>query len=129
MNEIELKINKLAQGMISLEDGLEWFDESSAKDKNNIMGTLDLCIFQSHPTAEDIEIGIASSKLKETYSPCVLVRKKHLNEVRAKVRNMTGIDQRRGFILFLSIFSIADARRRETQCINGCTHDWHNLES
>ena len=127
MNETELKINKLAQGLITLDEGLSWYDESDAESRNKIMRALDLCIFQSHPTNEDIEKGIKNSGLKESYSPCVLVRKKPFNEVRQKVLNMSEPDQRRSFILFLSIFSVADKRRRETQCKGGCAHEWHNI--
>lgn len=127
MNETELKINKLAQELIPLEEGLAWYDEADSESRNKIMKALDLCIFQSHPTKEDIEKGIEKSGLKETYSPCVLIRKKPLNEARQKVLNMPSLDKRRGFVLFLSIFGVADKRRRETQCKGGCTHEWHNI--
>jgi hypothetical protein len=127
MNETELKINKIAQDFLPLVEGLAWYDEADSDLRNKIMRALDLCIFQSHPTKEDIEKGIKKSGLKETYSPCVLVRKKPFNEARQKVLNMPKLDQRRGFILFLSIFGVADKRRRETQCKGGCTHDWHNI--
>jgi len=127
MRESELKINKLAQGLIPLEEGLEWYDISDAEYRENIMRALDLCVYQSHPTVEDIEEGIKLSGLKETYSPCVLVRKKHFNEARNKIIHMPELDQRRGFILLLSIFSVADERRRKTQCKGGCDHEWHNI--
>ncbi|VAW77752.1 hypothetical protein MNBD_GAMMA12-3207 [hydrothermal vent metagenome] len=127
MNETELKINKLAQGLIPFEEGLAWYDESDAEFRNKIMKVLDLCIYQSHPTNEDIEEGIKESGLKETYSPCVLVRKKPFNDVRQKVLNMPEPDLRRSFILFLSIFGAADKHRRETLCKGGCTHEWHNI--
>ena len=127
MNETELKINKIAQGLISLDEGLAWYDESEADSRNEIMKALDLCIFQSHPTKEDVEKGIKKSGLKETYSPCVLARIKPFNEARQKLLNMPEPDRRRGFILFLSIFSVADKRRRETCCKDGCAHEWHNI--
>ncbi|MBU2569018.1 MAG: hypothetical protein KJ725_03085 [Gammaproteobacteria bacterium] len=127
MNEAELKINKLAQGLLPLDDGLAWYDESDTESRNKIMKALDLCIFQSHPTNEDIEEGIKNSGLKETYSPCVLVRNKPFNDARKKVLNMPEPDRRRSFILFLSIFGVADKRRRETQCKGGCSHEWHNI--
>ena len=128
MNETELKINKIAQGLISLGEGLAWYDESDSHSRNEIMKALDLCLFQSHPTQEDVEKGIKKSGLKATYSPCVLARKKPLNEARQKVLNLPEPDRRRGFILFLSIFSVADKRRRKTQCKDGCAHEWHNIE-
>jgi hypothetical protein len=127
MNERELKINQIAQGLVSLADGLEWFDGATPDFRLEIMRSLDLCIFQSHPTIEDIEQGIKKSGLKESYSPCVLIRKKPFNQVRQKILEMPELDLRRGFVLLISVFSVADLRRRETQCKGGCTHDWHNI--
>jgi hypothetical protein len=127
MRESELTINKLAQGIIPPEEGLKWFLNSTDVEKNEIMRSLDSCVFQSHPTANDIELGLIKSSLKETYSPCVLIRKKPFNEARSKISKMNGLDQERSFILLLSIFSVADEQRRKTQCINGCTHEWHHI--
>ena len=128
MNVHEISINKIAQGIIPLEQGMEWFQSSNDETRIKIMKTLDLCIYQSHPSKEDIEKGIELSGLKTTYSPCVIIRVKPFNEVRQKVLRMSGIDQIRSFKLFVNIFSVADARRRKEQCVNGCTHDWHNLQ-
>jgi hypothetical protein len=127
MNERELKINQIAQGLVSLADGLEWFDDATADFRVEIMRSLDSCIFQSHPTFDDIEQGIKKSGLKESYSPCVLIRKKPFNQVRQKILEMPELDLRRAFILLISVFSVADLRRRETYCKGGCTHDWHNI--
>ena len=128
MNECEISINKIAQGLIPLEQGMEWFQSSDDETRAEIMKALDLCIYQSHPSKEDIEKGIVLSGLKTTYSPCVLIRVKPFNEVRRKVLRMSGIDQIRSFKLFVNVFSVAGARRRKEQCENGCTHDWHNLQ-
>lgn len=128
MNERKLKINQIAQSQISLAEGLEWFDGATPDFRVEIMRSLDLCIFQSHPAIDDIEEGIWKSGLKESYSPCVLIRKKPFNQVRQKILGMPEVDLRRSFILLISVFSVADLRRRETQCKGGCTHDWHNIE-
>jgi uncharacterized protein DUF5958 len=127
MNERVLTINKVAQGLISRDEGLVWFDEADLELRLEIMKSLDLCIYQSHPNKDDIEEGIALSGLKETYSPCVLIRKKPFNEARAKVLRMPKLDQHRAFNLFLSVFTVADTRRRNTECEGRCNHEWHNL--
>ena len=129
MRDRELRINKLAQELEPVENGLSWFRENTQDERQKIMHSLDLCIFQSHPTKEDIQKGIDKSGLKETFSPCVLVLKKPFNHARKKALDMRGLDQERAFELFLNIFSVADQRRRETQCISGCSHDWHNLQT
>jgi hypothetical protein len=127
MNERELKINEIAQGLVSLDEGLKWFDGETVDSRADIMRSLDLCVFQSHPSIDDIEQGIKKSGLEESYSPCVLIRKKPLNQVGQKILEMPELDLRRSFILLISVFSVADLRRRETQCKDGCTHDWHNI--
>lgn len=127
MNEREITINKIAQGIIPLAEGLEWFQSSDENTRSEIMRTLDLCIYQSHPNKDDIEKGIEKSGLKSTYSPCILIQTKPFNEVRRKVLRMSGIDQDRSFRLFVTVFSVADERRRKEQCAGGCAHDWHNL--
>lgn len=113
--------------MEPIEEGIAWFNESGPEQREDILRALNMCIFQSHPTEEDIKDGIAESGLKETYSPCVLVLRKPFNLARQKAMSLTGLDQERAFRLFLFIFSVADRRRRETQCKGGCSHDWHNL--
>lgn len=112
---------------MSIEDGLAWFDGESSEGRKEIMRSLDLCLFQSHPNHADILKGIETSRLKETYSPCVMLLKKPFNEARQKALKLSGLDQRRAFELFVSVFAIADERRREEQCKGGCTHEWHNL--
>ncbi|MDH5547969.1 MAG: DUF5958 family protein [Gammaproteobacteria bacterium] len=128
MNDRELTINKIAQNLISVDDGLKWFEDSDENQKMDIMRSLDMCIFQSHPTVEDIDLGMQNSGLKETYSPCVLIRSKPFNEARQKVLSMTGLDQYRAFQLFVAIFAAADNRRREMECKGGCSHEWHNKQ-
>lgn len=127
MKEIELIINKIAQQIIPLEDGLDWFDSSTEEQQKEIMRTLDLCLHQSHPLHKEIEEGIKISGLKETYTPCVLMLKKSFNEARNKILKLPISEWRKSFILWVAIFSIADLRRRETNCKNGCEHEWHNL--
>ena len=128
MREIELRINKLAQGIESIENGVLWFAGSDQDLRQEIIRTLDSCIFQSHPTKEDIAEGVENSCLKDTYSPYVLVLKTPFNHARQKAISMRGLDQERAFRLFLSIFAVADRRRRETECKGDCSHEWHNLQ-
>lgn len=128
MNEIELQLNRIAQGTISIENGASWFEYSNQDDRRKIMQCLDLFIQQSHPTNKEIEAGISLSGLKETFAPCVIVRNRPFYEARQKILQLQNIDKERAFQLFVSIFKVADTRRRETECKNGCSHEWHNLE-
>ena len=84
---------------------------------------------QSHPTVDEITDGIIKSNLKPTYTPCVLLVKKPLKEAMAQIHNLPENELLKSFILLLSIFSIADKRRKETECSGGCNHQWHNLNN
>jgi Family of unknown function (DUF5958) len=127
MNKTELQLNKIAQGFVSLKDGIDWFDASDLNTKKNILQSLSVILTQSHPTSDDVENGIKQSELKRTYTPCVLMAEKPFGEAVSKVRNLPENEWRKTFVLWLSIFSIADKRRRETTCSDGCTHEWHNI--
>ena len=129
MSPYSIYLNRLAQGVIPIKEGLLWFSTLNEQERDKVMHNLNLCIHQSHPTKADIELGIENSDLKDTYSPCVLIRKKHFNLVRQKVLNFTDLDQERAFELFVHVFSVADTRRRTEICKGKCTHEWHNLES
>ncbi|WP_370592245.1 DUF5958 family protein [Reinekea sp. G2M2-21] len=129
MKANELQINKLAQGLIPIEVGLKWFASSTDAQKLEIMGSLDLCVSQSHPTSEEIIKGTGLSGLRPTYTPCVIVSSRPFREARSKLKQLRGIDQDRAFSLLLAIFSLADQRRRESDCREGCVHEWHNLTS
>ncbi len=127
MNKTELQLNKIAQGFIRFKDGIDWFDESDLDKKKDILHSLSVILTQSHPTSDEVEIGINRSKLKRTYTPCVLMVEKPFNEAVARIRNLPQNEWRKAFLLWLSILSIADKRRRETECSDGCTHEWHNI--
>ena len=129
MNDRELKINQIAQGLVSMEDGLKWFNDASPEQRVEIMRSLDLCVFQSHPTEDDIEKGIKKSGLKQTYTPCVLILKKPLDQAREQIMSLADLDLRRSFVLLISVFSVADSRRRETECKGQCSHEWHNMRA
>lgn len=127
MNNSELQLNKLAQGFVSLIDGVDWFNGSNLNTKKDILQSLSVILLQSHPTTEEVISGISRSKLKRTDTPCVLMVEKPFKEAVATIKNLPENEWQKAFVLLLSIFSISDKRRRETECLNGCTHEWHNI--
>lgn len=128
MNEFELIINKISQSFISREDGIAWFLGSSEEIQKDILSKLNLCLHQSHPNESEIEEGIVNSGLKETYTPCVILRSNNFTNARHKTLNLPSHEWGKVFTLWIIIFSIADTRRRKTECKDGCDHYWHNLE-
>ena len=53
--------------------------------------------------------------------------KKQFNEAVSAIRNLPESEWGKTFKLWISIFSVADRRRRKTECIGGCAHEWHNI--
>lgn len=127
MNKTELQLNKIAQGIVRLKDGIDWFDTCDLDTKKDILHSLSVILTQSHPTSDEVEIGIKRSELKRTYTPCVLMVEKPFSEAVARIRSLPQNEWRKAFLLWLSIYSIADKRRRKTECSDGCTHEWHNI--
>jgi hypothetical protein len=128
MNQTELIVNRIAQSKLPLDDGLEWFDNASSDEQREILRKFDYIFYQAHPTVDEVERGIATSGLKPTYTPCVIIASNHFNEARHKILAMPDHELPKAFRLWLSIFSIADGRRRATACKDGCDHEWHNLD-
>lgn len=129
MDQTELQLNKIAQGFLSLKDGIDWFDASDLNTKKDILQSLSIILTQSHPTVDEVENGISRSELKRTYTPCVLLAEKPFGEAVARTINLPDNEWRKAFIFWIKILSIADKRRRETECIDGCTHGWHNIRN
>lgn len=127
MNEHLLKINRIAQEIESLEDGVTWFSLLEDESKSAVMQDFVKILLQSHPRKEEIDSAIASSLLKPTYTPCVLVNKLPFSEACTKILTLPKSEITKSFRLWLEIFKASDGRRRDTVCKNGCSHEWHNI--
>ena len=128
MTPIVLKLNRIAQGLVSVDHGVEWFESCSQNERAAILRALAFVIHQAHPLVDEVPEAIAAAGLKNTFTPCVLALKANPPE-RAlnKIIALPEAEQHKSFRLLLSLFSIADGRRRNTRCKDGCTHEWHNL--
>ncbi|WP_020413312.1 DUF5958 family protein [Microbulbifer variabilis] len=128
MDRYEVTINRIAQGEISIEEGIKWFKALPEQEKYKALRGMNLCIHQSHPRESEIEEGIKLSGLKGTYTSCVIMRKNTFNNARAKILALPCQEWLKAFKLWLTIFTIAGSHRRSTDCQAGCDHWWHNLE-
>lgn len=72
-------------------------------------------------------IGIDNAPIKKTMTPIVLIQSHDFGIALAKISMLPDSELRKSFITLTSIFKIADIERRETDCADGCTHKWHNL--
>ncbi|WP_289056225.1 DUF5958 family protein [Carboxylicivirga marina] len=127
MTDIEININKYAQNKLTDFEIMNWFDKFDLIGQKEIRDKLIMCLQQSHPTDEMISIAIQSAQIKNTMTPVVLFKTQPFKIAINKIENLPDSELRKSLITMLSIFKTADTFRRETDCKNGCTHEWHNL--
>ncbi|MCP4345581.1 MAG: hypothetical protein GY795_08645 [Desulfobacterales bacterium] len=127
-NEDRLFINQLSQGIHSLEKGKIWFSSFDSDRQLDILREISNFALQAGALESDVKDAIQKSKLKPTYTPCVILLKGRLKIQISKILNLPTIEYNKIFLLTASLFSIADERRRKTKCKNKCYHWWHNFE-
>ena len=128
MTENELILNKISQDKISFDIGLSWFDNLDLSIQKEIIRKLITFIQQSHPDKESIDLGLELAPIKKTMTPVVILKTlDHLNVALNKIVDLPDSEIQKSFITLISVFKVADKRRREIWCKNGCSHEWHNL--
>jgi hypothetical protein len=118
-------LNSLAQDIRSMGEGKEWFEKLPFEKQLEILREISLYAQQAGVRESDVQNAIDKSGLKATYTPCILASKGNLKIQLAKILNLPKVEYLKSFILLLSLFSVADERRRNNQCKNGCSHWWH----
>jgi len=128
MNQIEVTINRIVQEKIGLEDGLSWFDALDLVGQKEAIRNLILFIKQAHPDKDSIAKGLESAPIKKTMTPVVLLKvNENFKVALDKIGSLPDSEIRNSYMTLVSVFKAADRNRRQTQCKNGCTHEWHNL--
>jgi hypothetical protein len=127
MTEEEIIINKIAQDKIDFEKGVLWYDGLQEDKQKRVIEKLILFVQQSHPTKELIDIGLSNAPIKQTMTPVVIFKTQNFKTALHKIRTLPKDEWRKLFVTLLSIFKVADTRRREVWCKDGCGHEWHNL--
>lgn len=113
--EDEILINKYGQGLIVVEQLIERFNLLYLPQKKLFLNNILYLIMQSKPKDEDIEPAIEESKLKPTYTPCVLIRKGIRNHNLQKLLELPENDLNKVLVLLMSLFRIAYKRRFEIE--------------
>jgi hypothetical protein len=130
MKPTQLQLNRIAQGLIPLDVGVAWFEKLTVTEQSSILRDLEYIAQQAHPTAAELPMAIASSGLKKTFTPCVVLLTAVTTRVAiSRIASLPAAEHLKSFRLLLALFSIADARRRASQCKDGCTHEWHNIQA
>lgn len=128
MKERDVLLNELAQGLRPMSQGIEWFDSLGQEEQSEVLLFLHHHCVQARALAEDAPESIRRAGLRPTHTPAVLIARGRIDEQLGKIAGLAPLDERRkAFRLLIAVLSIADARRRECFCSDGCSHWWHRL--
>ncbi|WP_348800621.1 DUF5958 family protein [Flavobacterium adhaerens] len=111
----EIEVNKFGQGLVEIDDLFNNFSLLSFDKKKDFLIDILFLIMQSKPEEEDIENVIEQSKLKRTYTPCVLIKKGVANHTLKKLTELPENELSKSFILLLHLFKISYKRRFEIE--------------
>ncbi|MFD8384813.1 DUF5958 family protein [Streptomyces sp. NPDC059679] len=123
----ERMINEVAQGLRSTEAAVSWFASQAQAEQKAVLQEVARYSMQAHVTSEDARNGLAQSGVKPTMTPAVLIVREPILEQMGKITNLPPSEYAKSFRVLLSTFTVADTRRRETECRSACNHAWHNL--
>ncbi|WP_030784774.1 DUF5958 family protein [Streptomyces sp. NRRL S-920] len=121
-------LNELAQELRPMTQGIEWFESLSAEEQTNTLRLLSNFCTQARATAEDGPESIRRAGLRATHTPAVLITRGPIDQQLGKIANLTPHHERlKSFRLLIAVLAVADERRRERFCSDGCGHAWHRL--
>jgi len=108
--------------------GIEWFEILSAEEQSNTLRLLSHFCIQARAITEDGPESIRRSALRATHTPAVLIARGRIDQQLGKIASLTPHDERlKSFRLLIAVLAVADGRRRERFCSDGCSHEWHRL--
>jgi uncharacterized protein DUF5958 len=122
--ETEQVVNEIAQGLRMLDDGAAWFSGLSVAGRQEVLREAGGYVMQAHITAADGRAGVARSGVKPTANPSVMIC---MDPPRYGFANLPAEEHVKAFRVLVSVFAVADTRRRETECKGTCGHAWHHL--
>jgi len=113
--EVEILINKHGQGLVSSDILLTKFSSLDLIDKRDMLNDIIYLIMQSKATNKDIHFAIEESKLKPSFTPCILLKKGVESHNLVKIVKLPENEMNKVFLLFLSLFKIAYQRRYQEE--------------
>jgi hypothetical protein len=113
--EDEIVINKYGQGLIDSDVLLIKFNDLDVTGKQSTLNELIHLIMQSKATDDDIHPAIKESKLKPSFTPCVLLKKGVATHNLNKIKELPPNELSKSFLLLLSLFRIAYQRRYQEE--------------
>lgn len=118
-------INQVLQNIEPLQKATVWFEGQNSIEQLNILQFLHYMSSQAGVVHSDISEAIQKSRLKMTYTPCVLLKKNDYRVQMSKVLKLPKTEYLKIFHLLIWIARITDERRRKTLCKQKCSHWWH----
>lgn len=123
--DLELAVNQAAQQCAGRDE--EWFKGLSEVERACALNALVLAVHQAHPLEDERASAVAERP--DTHEDAVrapaVTTPAHGRRPQDCGAARPNRQQRQAFSLLLTLFRIADARRRAGQCANGCSHWWH----
>ncbi|MFJ9376891.1 DUF5958 family protein [Streptomyces sp. NPDC101455] len=128
MDERTVRLNELTQGLRPLAEGVEWFEGLAADEQFEVLRDLGGFCMQARATLEDGPESVRTAGIRPTHTPAVLItRGQRLSAQLTKIINLPQDERVKAFRLLVALLGVADGRRRERFCAEGCTHTWHQL--
>lgn len=132
MNQKEKIINKIAQGKIDVNTGLQSLVEDPECNFEELFSSLRFFIFNTIPNKQDYssesyQNAINTIPLKPTYTPVILLKNFSTKIAFQKIIQLPENEHQKILIALLWIFKATDTERRNTECKNGCGHFWHEI--
>lgn len=122
--ETERVVNEIAQGLRTLDAGAGWFSGLAPTRQQAVLREVAGYAMQAHITAADGRAGVAGSGVKPTANPSVMIC---MDPPRYGFASLPSTEHVKAFRVLVSVFAVADTRRRDTYCKGSCGHAWHNL--
>ncbi|MDZ4147699.1 MAG: DUF5958 family protein [Flavobacteriaceae bacterium] len=110
-----ITLNKYGQGLIDSEILVDEFSGFELIEKRNYLKEIIALILQSKPQEEDIQPAILESKLKQTFTPCVLLTKGVANHHLQKIAELPEAELSKSLRLLLGLFKVSYQRRFQAE--------------
>jgi hypothetical protein len=133
MNKEDILINQIAQSKIDFEVGCQTILNDNNFNFQIIFKHLRNFIINSIPNKTDYnseiyQYAINTIPLKPTFTPIKILKSFSTKIAFEKLEKLPKNEQQKTIISLLWIFKETDTQRRNTECKNGCGHEWHNIE-
>lgn len=113
--EQKIELNLFGQGLINVEKLKDTFNMFNEEYQRQYLEKLILLIIQSKPLETDLDNAIIQSKIKSTFTPCVILKNGLIKKNFIKVLNLPKNELDKAFIILVYIFKIAYLRKFEIE--------------